>query len=106
MEKLVRFQVAITEQQYDELAGLMAAGGLNTNRDLFNNAITLLKWAAREKARGSAIVSINEGEGSVKELELPFLEAVAASLTASQKDKAGRGQVPLTALAINRRRRD
>ena len=89
MEKLVRFQVAITEQQYDELTKLMAAGGLNTNRDLFNNAITLLKWAARERARGSAIVSVNEAEGSVKELELPFLEAVASSTLASAKARTG-----------------
>jgi hypothetical protein len=105
MEKLVRFQVAITAQQYDELEQLMAAGGLSTNRDLFNNAITLLKWAAREKARGSAIVSVNELETSVKELELPFLEAVAASMT-TKKQRPSRAHVPLTAVAVNRRRRD
>jgi len=79
MEKLVRFQVAITQQQYEELSKLMAAGGLSRDCDLLNNAITLLKWAAEEKGRGSRIVSVNEIEGSCKELELPFLEAIGAA---------------------------
>ena len=103
MERLVRFQVAVTKQQFHEFEQLMQSGGLKTNRDLLNNAITLLKWAAREKAKGAAIVSINESEGSCKELQLPFLENVALSMKVGA-ERTEVDRVPLRAVGKRRSR--
>ena len=77
MSDLVRLQVEIDQEQMNELERLLQVGGLRTKKELLNNALTLLKWAVKEKGRGCAIVSVNEQEGTYKELEMPFLEHVA-----------------------------
>lgn len=76
MPENVRLQVEMDQEQMAELEELLKLGGLKTKKDLLNNALTLLKWAAREKAKGNAICSINEQEHMRKELEMPFLENV------------------------------
>ena len=77
MSELIRLQVEMTQDQMNELERLQEIGGLRTKKDLLNNAVTLLKWAVREKSRGCAIVSVNEQDGVYKELEMPFLESAA-----------------------------
>src|SRR3712207_1548361 len=79
-KKLIRLQVEIEPEHMEELEELQVLGGLRTKKDLWNNAITLLKWAAREEARGASICSINEEEGTFKELELPFLQTYASNV--------------------------
>jgi hypothetical protein len=79
MEKIVRLQVEVTESVMADLERLMDAGGLKTKKDLLNTAFTLLKWAVREKVLGNSICSVNEQSMLRKELEIPFLEAVATS---------------------------
>jgi hypothetical protein len=83
--KVVRLQVEIDPENMEELEELQELGGLRTKKDLWNNAITLLKWAAREQARGASIFSINEEEGMYKELELPFLETYATNVRRRQQ---------------------
>lgn len=80
MKQTVRLQVEMEKSEVEELEELLKIGGLRTKRDLFNNALTLLKWAAREKAKGHAICSVTSNGQLQKELELPFLEAVAATV--------------------------
>jgi hypothetical protein len=75
--RTVRFQVEIDEDQMAELENLRLLGGLRTKKDLLNNALTLLKWAARKKATGCSIVCVSS-TGSEVELEMPFLDAIAA----------------------------
>jgi hypothetical protein len=86
MEKIVRLQVEVTESVMAELERLMEAGGLKTKKDLLNTAFTLLKWAVRERALGNSICSVNEQSLLRKELEIPFLEAVATSERARIKE--------------------
>lgn len=88
MEKIVRLQVEVTEAVMDDLERLMRAGGLKTKKDLLSTAFTLLKWAVREKALGNTICSVNEQSLLRKELEMPFLEAVAMSERARIKEDA------------------
>ena len=76
MSDVTRFQVEIDQTEMDELERLQQLGGLRTKRELLNTAMTLLKWAAREKGRGCAIVSIDDHKGQLKELEMPFLESI------------------------------
>ncbi len=108
---LVRLQIELDPENMEELEEIQELGGLRTKKDLWNNAITLLKWAAREQARGAAIFSINEDEGLYKELEMPFLETYATNARRRQRDKpelehesASRKEPVAQAVPINSRR--
>jgi hypothetical protein len=74
---VVRFQVEMSRAQMDELEALMHVVEVTTKKDLLNNALTILKWAVREKANGSAIFSVNKrSDVPNRELLMPFLESV------------------------------
>jgi hypothetical protein len=75
---VARFQVEIDENQMRELEQLAELGGLRTKKDLLNNALTLLKWAARQKTQGNAILTFDRDAGVYRELEMPFLESLAS----------------------------
>ena len=80
MKNTVRLQVEMDKEHMEDLEELLKLGGLRTKRDLLNNALTLLKWAAREKAKGNSLCSVDPSGRLHKELELPFLEMVAAAV--------------------------
>lgn len=80
MSETTRLQIEIERHAMDELEDLQKLGGLKTKRDLLNNALTLLKWAAREKSKGHSICSASSDGHIHKELELPFLETVAVTV--------------------------
>ena len=71
-----KLQVEMTTEQFDALNELQNLGGLRTKKELLDNALTLLKWAVRQKKEGNVIMSVNAGNGRVRELELPYLETV------------------------------
>jgi hypothetical protein len=75
--KVIRLQIEIDEAQMRELESLAELSGVRTKKDLLNNALTLLKWAARQRMEGYSIQSVNQSEGIVKELEMPLLETLA-----------------------------
>lgn len=72
-QKTKRVQFEFTEQGIEELRKLMEVTNVATRKDLFNNAITLLEWAVKERGRGKIIASIDEENGRYKELEMPVL---------------------------------
>jgi len=61
------------EKALDEMKRKL--GGLST-RELLNNAITLLDWAANRKAEGNEIASVNEEDNVYHVLNLDSLESV------------------------------
>jgi hypothetical protein len=89
--KAIRLQIEIDEAQMKELESLAALSGVRTKKDLLNNALTLLKWAARQRMEGCTIQSVNRSEGIVKELEMPLLETLAAR---SRRQHAAEGDKP------------
>ncbi|HEY1760835.1 MAG TPA: hypothetical protein VGG72_36030 [Bryobacteraceae bacterium] len=72
-----RLQLELTKERVAEVEALMRELGLKTKTDLFNNALTLLEWAAKEKRRGRIIGSTDEEQQRFKEVLLPALETVA-----------------------------
>jgi hypothetical protein len=74
----IRLQFEVDEDALREIEQLQELGGLRTKKDLLNNALTLLQWAVRQRSNGRAIISEGE-DGSQRELEMPFLEAVAGA---------------------------
>lgn len=51
--------------------------GISTKKDLFNQALTLLEWAAKERKTGRIIASVDETNEQYKQVLLPALERVA-----------------------------
>jgi TRAP-type C4-dicarboxylate transport system substrate-binding protein len=80
MAETVRFQVEMDQEQMEVLEELLKLGGLKTKRDLLNNALTLLKWAARERSKGNSVCSVTPNGQLSKELEMPFLETIAVTV--------------------------
>lgn len=87
MSDMTRLQVDILKRQLEELEKLQELGGLRSKRELWDTAFTFLKWAARKKAQGSAVGSLN-AEGIFTELEMPFLEEYAAHARKEQSEMA------------------
>jgi Arc/MetJ-type ribon-helix-helix transcriptional regulator len=76
MSNLVRLQVELDEERMKEIEQLMEEGKARTKKDFINAALTLLKWAMREKRLGRIIASVDEEKDTYKELEMPILSEV------------------------------
>jgi hypothetical protein len=79
MSLTARLQAELDHHMMKLLDVLQWLGGLKTKRELLNNALTLLKWAVKERMKGNVICSINERTHERKELEMPYLESVAGN---------------------------
>jgi len=73
---MTRIQFELSEDRNKELEALMEKTGIRTKKDLFNNALTLLEWAVKEKRSGRIIASVDEREKKFKEIVMPALENV------------------------------
>lgn len=74
---MARFQLEISEEGIEEIETLMEETGTPTKREFVNNALSLLKWAIRQRERGYSIAAVNEAEGVYRELEMPILDHAA-----------------------------
>ena len=75
----IRIQFELPEDKVKDLEKLMKEADINTRKDLFNNALTLLEWAIKEKKTGRIIASIDEQKHRYKELIMPALAAVVSN---------------------------
>lgn len=73
----IRIQFELNEQGAQELEKLMEVTDVATRKDLFNNALTFLEWAIKERQRGRTIASIDEDNKRYKEIEMPILSNAA-----------------------------
>lgn len=96
---MVRIQLELPEEQVHALDKLMEKINLRTRKDLFNNALTLLEWAVKEKSAGRTIASIDDESKRVKELLMPILEGVPAL-----KSRSNISKVSLVGTKIKRMR--
>jgi hypothetical protein len=78
MATTVRLQIDLDESQMKDLEQMMEEGKVKTKKDLFNAALTLLRWAMKEKKAGRVIASVDESRDVYKELEMPVLSEVRA----------------------------
>jgi hypothetical protein len=72
----MRLQIDLDESRMKELETLMGEGGVKTKKELFNAALTLLRWAMKERKAGRIIASVDEEKETIKELEMPILSEV------------------------------
>jgi hypothetical protein len=73
----MRIQVEVDDEAVDQIEELKRLTGLKTYKDLFNNSIAILWWAANQRRNGRAIASIDEQKHEFKELQMPVLEYAA-----------------------------
>ena len=66
----------IPEEDVRELKALMKEARVDTYKELFSNALTLLYWAVRQVKDGRVIASLNEKEATYKELSMPVLDRI------------------------------
>lgn len=69
-----RMQFVVSDARFKQLHELMQACGIESQKDLFNNALSLLEWAAVERNQGKIIASVDEKEKRYKELSMVALE--------------------------------
>ena len=74
--KTVRIQFELPEDKVKVLDAIMEDSGIKTRVDLFNNAMTLLKWAIKQRKEGRVIASIDYGDNTLRELIMPLLEDI------------------------------
>lgn len=81
----MRLQFDVTPERAKELDLLMRKCGVESRKDLFNNALTLLEWAIGEVENGKEIASVNEREQKYRILQMPvFRNAQALAMAEAQ----------------------
>ena len=86
--KTVRLQFDMPEYRLPEIEQLMKECDISNKKDLFNNALTLLKWAVRQVKEGNRIASVNDDRKTYRELEMPILSAAAEHGQANAQGQA------------------
>lgn len=78
---LTRVQIELPTDRVEALDRLAAEAGLATRKELVSNALTLLEWAVKQVRRGRVLASIDDEEGRMIELNMPFLSSLAEPKT-------------------------
>ncbi|MCA1244109.1 hypothetical protein LC092_16820 [Stappia stellulata] len=73
----IRIQFDLLPERVEELHQLMVDCGVDTRKDIFNNAITLLEWAVAEVKMGHEIASLNKANKSYEIVRMPIFSNVA-----------------------------
>jgi hypothetical protein len=73
----MRIQLELPEAQVQELKTLMGEAGLDTYKDLFNNALSSFEWILGEVKNGRSIASVDENNKTYRVLVMPALQQVA-----------------------------
>ena len=77
----MRIQLDLDEEGMNLVERLKTATGSKTYKELFNNALTLLDWAIRQRHEERKIGSFDEQNKNYRELQMPALEHAATKKT-------------------------
>ena len=75
----MRIQLDLDDAGIELVDELKYLTGSRTYKDLFNNAISLLDWAVRQRRESRRITSVDPASGDCRELVMPALQ-IRASL--------------------------
>ena len=70
----LRIQLEFPESKVQELKTLMAEADIETYKEIFNNALTLLEWAIAEVKAGRSLASVDEAHERYRVLVMPILQ--------------------------------
>ena len=72
-----RVQLDLAPHEIETMNWLMEVCGIESRKDLFNNAVALLEWATGEVGEGRKIASFNDSTKERTILSMPVLSAAA-----------------------------
>lgn len=87
MKDRMRVTLDLPKEKVEAIDQLVTAAGMDSRKELFNNALSLLNWAVGEARRGRSIMSVDDGEGMMRHLAMPFLDALEAKAQAESRPK-------------------
>lgn len=70
-----RVQIDMSPNEIQRLNWIMEVCDLNTRKDLFNHALTLLEWAVQETCEGRRVASFDDTTKDRFILSMPILAA-------------------------------
>jgi hypothetical protein len=73
----VKIQLDFDSKAKEQLDDLQEQTESKTYKDLFNNSLTLLIWAIKQRAEGRHIVSMDSDNKTFRELLMPAIETAA-----------------------------
>jgi hypothetical protein len=74
---MARLQLDLSETHEALIERLMPLCDLKTKKDVVENALTLLGWAAAEASRGLSIAAVDESRKIYKEVQTTALQGAA-----------------------------
>lgn len=72
----MRFQFELTEKGTENFGDLKEIFNLRTNKQLLENALALLNWAAKHLQNGRIIASVDEKTEKYRELSMPIFDSI------------------------------
>lgn len=79
LKEVVRLQFDVRRAQLNVIEHLVDVCGLSSKKELFNNAIALMKWAVIETQKGRRIASYNVETDEIEMVALPALDIAIES---------------------------
>ncbi|MDJ0920576.1 MAG: hypothetical protein QNI84_05570 [Henriciella sp.] len=83
-----RLQLELSDTYTQMIERLIPLCDLRTKKDVVENALTLLGWAAAEASKGRSIASIDDSEETVREFSSTALEGASSYKQRSKKNAA------------------
>jgi hypothetical protein len=80
-----RVQFDVLPERIAELDHMMIVCGMNTRKELFDNATTLFEWAVDEVRKGRQIASYDRNTDNVEIIRLPVLDRAARRALSPQE---------------------
>jgi hypothetical protein len=70
----MRIELGFDDKGIELIEELKLLTGIKTNKELFNNSITLFDWAVVQTIQGRLVTSLDEQEKNYKQLVMPSLQ--------------------------------
>jgi hypothetical protein len=72
-----RVQLDLSPHEVERMNWIMDVCGIESRKDLFNNALTLLEWAVTEVSNGNKVASFNDNTKDRHIISMPILSTAA-----------------------------
>ena len=76
LKEVVRLQFDVRRAQLNILEHLVEVCGLSSKKELFSNAMALIKWAVQETQKGRRIASYDPKRDEIEMIALPALDLI------------------------------
>ena len=75
----MKIQFEISKDAEQALQSLKRSTGIDTDKRLFNNALSLLDWAVQQVQKGYIVAAVDEAAMEYRGLRMPALEHAAGA---------------------------